>query len=447
MNQHRTSRTSPTERRSRGRSKRPVRRRGPARPSTSSRRRRPQAPAAKNRVLVALLATVVFLTLGGVVAAAYVRQKVADTVTKVGLQLLVEAPTTTTSPIELPTGVTSELKRLGSVDHAAVQIIRIDGAGKPQSSTIDMTPRISGEIARTEPRASQLLDAKVQRVQAAVEQPATKPGGSVYAAISQSGVIDPSIPLTIVTSGLENANPISFGTLGWRVKPTAVKTAVENSPVRPLPLPAKTTVVFAPVAGAQRPISAPQVQYRQAVWQQVLAVAGVPNPIFLTARAATNAPTPTVPGTTVAVPSATPTPRVKVDHGHDGGVICTLPSTTFAYGSAAIVNPEKVAAALRPCLDQLGNVPLLVAGSASYQGALTKAGKPATNPSRDQALSEHRANAVAALLVDQLGVNRHRLTVQGFGVTRQPDPGHPRSAANQVVAIQKIPTSQKKESK
>jgi outer membrane protein OmpA-like peptidoglycan-associated protein len=101
---------------------------------------------------------------------------------------------------------------------------------------------------------------------------------------------------------------------------------------------------------------------------------------------------------------------------------------TFAYNSAEILTDGKITldtlgAALRDT--RLAKFTFLIGGHTDAKGSDVF----------NQALSERRANAVRAYLINNYRIPAAQLTVKGYGRLRLFDPGEPFSAVNRRVQI------------
>ncbi len=107
-------------------------------------------------------------------------------------------------------------------------------------------------------------------------------------------------PVTIISSGLDLANPDNFRTLNWSVSPTAVVANVKKTWDLPA-LHGPVTFVLVPTADAQQQLGQTQKDYIKATWTALLKASGATSVTFIDATgitassAAPDAPTVPVP--------------------------------------------------------------------------------------------------------------------------------------------------------
>jgi hypothetical protein len=195
------------------------------------------------------------------------------------------------------------------------------------------------------------------------------------------------------------------------------------------------TFVLVPTAGPQQQLAQAQKNYVEAIWAALLKAAGATSVTFIDATAtAASSAAPRAP--TVPVPALPGTPIPQVRKGNK--VTCTVPDSYFIFGTASLIDPAQTVQNLTPCITAAlaAHATFALDGWASYEGPLNASGKPEFNYPVNQTLSDERVQAIANLLVSDLGVPWSSIThLAGHGNMDQPDPSDPRSRANRVVVI------------
>ena len=241
-------------------------------------------------------------------------------------------------------------------------------------------------------------------------------------------------PVTIISTGLDLANPDNFRSLQWSVPVQEVVADVKKAGALPA-LHGPVTFVLVPTAGPQPQLEQAQKDYLETVWRALLKAAGATSVTFIDATATTaSSAAPGAP--TVAVPALPHTPIPQVTSG--SSVTCTVSDSYFVFGTAELVDPAQTVQNLTPCIAAAlaAHATFALDGWASYEGPLNAYGKPEFDYPINQKLSNERAQTIANLLVNDLGVLQSAITREtGHGNLDQPDPNDPSSAANRVVVI------------
>ena len=168
----------------------------------------------------------------------------------VARQFVYTARTANDAMITLPDVVRNELLQIG-LAHQTIAITRVGFTGNVSTSYIDMTPR-TGDSS-TDPalkvmgRAVPVIDAKISAIEKAINSSAATTGGgrALYAGLTKSDFT--GAPVTIISSGIDLANPDDFRSLKWSVPPEEVVAGVKQSDALPN-LHGPVTFVIVPTA-------------------------------------------------------------------------------------------------------------------------------------------------------------------------------------------------------
>ena len=163
----------------------------------------------------------------------------------VALQLVYTARTANDAAITLPDAVKDDLLQIG-LAHRSIEVTRVGYTGNVSTASMDMTPRTGN--SRTDPplrvadRERPAIDAKISGIQAAVNSTAGTTGGgrALFLGLTRTTFTD--APVTIISSGLDLANPDNFRTLNWVVPPAVVVADVKKAEALP-PLHSPVTFV------------------------------------------------------------------------------------------------------------------------------------------------------------------------------------------------------------
>jgi len=393
-------------------------------------------------LLAGIAAAAVALAIAGYLAAhrgIRVAPPVGPLAAPVAAQFVYTAPTANDARITLPATVQSELLQIG-LSHESIALTRVGYHGNVSTSVIDMTPRTgnstSDPVLKVPGRAIPVVDTKVSAIEKAINTPAATNGGSqaLYAGLTKTDFT--GAPVTIISTGLDVANPDNFRSLKWSAAAAKELIAVtKNAGAQPA-LHGPVTFVTVPTAGPQPQLGQPQKNYRNAVWKSLLTAAGATSVAFINPNGATASPAaPSAP--IVPVPRMPSTPIAPAPAGPNS-TKCTLPASYFIFGTATLVDPATTEHDLTGCISNAlaSHATFALDGWASYQGPLKANGQPAFDYTYNRKLSQARVRTVANLLVNDLTVPRSAITrLSWHGNLDQPDPGDPRSPANQVVII------------
>jgi hypothetical protein len=387
-------------------------------------------------LLVTVLAVAAVITGGASLFKGANRLASATSPVKVAGQIVYTVRTANDSAITLPGVVQGNLVQAG-LAHESIELTRVGYTGDVSTSYIDMTPRTGdssqGPVLKVASRAASAIDAKVSSIQASVSSPGAAVGSqALYVGLTRTSFT--GTPVTIISTGLDLANPDNFRSLNWSVPAAVIVAKVEKSGDMPS-LHGPVAFVLVPADGPQPQLAQAQKNYLKAVWTALLKAAGATSVTFIDASSTTSGPAaPSAPA--VQVPGAPATPVQQVPAGN-GKVTCTVPDSFFTFNTASLADAATTGRYLAPCIKTAlaAHATFALDGWTSYEGPLNAGGQPATNEPWNQRLSDERINNVANLLVNELNVPRTDITgMTGHGNLDQPNP-NPRSAANRIVVI------------
>jgi hypothetical protein len=416
-------------------------------------RRRPGSPYQPGRSLttaivagsVAVVTVVVVAILAGGGFRAFARDLVGhaspapnDPPGSPAADVIYTARTENDAVITLPATVQQNLLQYG-LAHQSIELTRVGYTGHVTTSYIDMTPRTGNSPSdpplRVYGREVPAIEAKIFGIQTAVNSAAAGVAGGRALFLGLTRITFTDAPVTIVSSGLDLANPDNFRDLDWSVSPVALVAEVKKAGALPA-LHGSVTFVLVPPAGPQQQLGQAQKNYIEAVWTALLKASGATSVTFIDAIGTTSSSTaPSAP--TVPIPALPVTPIAQVPVGNNE-VTCTVPDYYFIFDTDELVNPEQTVRNLTQCVDAAlaAHASFALDGWASYEGPLNAEGQPKFNYPYNITLSDERVETIAGLLVDDLGVSPSAITHEiGHGNVDQPDPDDPSSAANRVVII------------
>ena len=352
-------------------------------------------------------------------------------------QFISTARTANGAAITLPDAVQDNLRQAG-LAHQTIELTRVGYTGNVSTSYIDMTPRTGSSsqdpVLKVSGREVPVIDAKISGIETAINSPAATTGGgqALYAGLTRIDFT--GAPVTIISSGIDLADPDDFRVLKWTVPPEEVVADVKKAGALPS-LHGPVTFVLVPTSGPQPQLEEAQKTYLKAVWTALLTAAGATSVTFIDALGtAASSAAPSTPIVSIPALPATPIPLVSVGNNK---VTCTVPDSYFIFKTPTLFNPAKTRRDLTPCINAALAVHATFAldGWTSYEGPLSADSKPEFDYPYNRQLSEARVRTIANLLVDDLGVPSSAITrMTGHGNVDQPDPD-PRSPANRVVVI------------
>ena len=352
-------------------------------------------------------------------------------------QVIYTARTANDAVITLPAVVQQNLRQDG-LAHQSIELIRVGYTGDVSTSYVDMTPRTGNSSTdpplRVPGREGPVIDAKISGIETAVNSAAGTTGGrALFAGLTR--ITFTGAPVTIISSGLDLANPDNFRILNWSVPPAVVVATVKKAGALPA-LHGPVTFVLVPTADPQQQLGQAQTDYVEAVWTALLKAAGATSVTFIDATGTTaSSAAPSAP--TVPIPALPGTPIPQVPAGNNK-VTCTVTDSYFIFDTATLIDPAQTVRNLTPCITAAlaAHATFALDGWASYEGPLNADGQPEFNYPVNQTLSDERVQTIANLLVNDLNVPWSSIThLTGHGNLDQPHPDDPRSPANRVVVI------------
>jgi hypothetical protein len=409
-----------------------------SRNTTIRHRRRPTARGrtsrASRRTLVFSGLIVAVLACAGFLTGSLTR---GSGTAEAALRIVYTAATSNDAAVSIPPETKVDLQNLGLAERQ-IALTRVDSSGEVSDAIIDLTPRTgdspNDEVLKVRERAIPVIDAKIAEIEATINSsPASSGDRALYAGLTKINFT--SVPTIIISSGLDLASPDNFRDLNWSVTPEDVVDNVKRAGAQAA-LHGPVTFVVVQPTGVQAQLGQAQKDYRNAVWNGLLTSAGASSVKFLdsTGTLATS----TVPAPAVPVPDLPATPIKPTKSSTDPRTVsCTLPSGYFIVNTPTLIDREKTKNDLGPCIQaaKAANATFSLDGWTSYDGPLNDQGRPAIDDPDRRALSNNRVNAVADLLITQLGVPPSAITGRtGHGNMDQPDPD-PASEKNRVVVI------------
>ena len=183
-------------------------------------------------------------------------------------QYIYTARTANDAAITLPAEVQNELLQTGLADRS-IALTRVGFTGDVATSSVDLTPRTGNStndpVLKVSGRAVPVNDAKISGIEKNINSsPATATGGrALYAGLTKTDFT--GAPVTIISSGLDLANPDNFRVLNWSVPTGELAAEMKNAGTLPA-LHGPVTFVLVPTAGPQPQLGQAQKDYLKAVW-------------------------------------------------------------------------------------------------------------------------------------------------------------------------------------
>jgi hypothetical protein len=294
-------------------------------------------------------------------------------------QFIYTTRTANDAAITLPGVVQDNLRQVG-LAHQSIALTRVGYTGNVSTSYIDMTPRTGNSsqdpVLIVADRAVPVIDAKISAIETAVNSPAGTTGGgqALYAGLTRTDFT--GAPVTIISSGIDLADPDNFRSLKWDVPPEEVVANAKKAGALPA-LHGPVNFVLVPTAGPQPQLGQAQKDYLKAIWTALLTAAGATSVTFIDANG-TTAGSRASSAPTVAVPALPVTPIPPVSAANDT-VTCTVPANYFIFNTDKLIDPAKTKQDLTPCIEAAlaAHATFALDGWASYEGPLDANGKPA----------------------------------------------------------------------
>ena len=126
------------------------------------------------------------------------------------------------------------------------------------------------------------IDAKISGIETAINSPAVTTAAAAPCSPASPGLDFTGVPVTIISSGLDLANPDDFRILNWSVPPAEVVADVKKAGALPA-LHGPVTFVLVPTAGPQPQLEQAQKNYLKDVWTALLTAAGATSVTFIDA--------------------------------------------------------------------------------------------------------------------------------------------------------------------
>ena len=299
----------------------------------------------------------------------------------IAAQFIYTARTENDATIILPAVVQQDLLQDG-LARKSIALTRVGYTGDVTTSYIDMTPRTGNSSTdpplRVSGREVPAIEAKISGIQTDINSAATAAHGGRALFLGLTRITFTDTPVTIISPGLDLANPDNFRTLDWSVPPAEVVAEVKNAGALPT-LHGPVTFVLVPTAGPQQQLGQAQKNYIEAVWTALLNASGATSVTFINATGPTASSA--APGTpTVPIPALPSTPVPQVPAGPNM-VKCTVPDSYFIFDTYKLVDPAQTVQNLTPCIDAAlaAHATFALDGWASYEGPLTANGMPEFN--------------------------------------------------------------------
>lgn len=341
----------------------------------------------------------------------------------------------TTDEVDLvwPVEVT-ELLTTTAQDNGTLLWVKAQGVAT-ETVSIELTPRTGNgdEVKPVETRAQRIAES-LDEVLAEMNAFDANDSRSSLAALQ--GVQPGSGTVLMVGSGLDTVDPLRFEILGFDASIDEVVTGLEARNELPKGLKGREVwLVFTPTAGYQMPLRAPDKEYRNQLYSSIVKAAGGAVTRILetgaapagTGGSAPTVPIPPPPGTFIPEPETVPATQAPEDPTAPPAVVqrCVLPSAVLFHGDKAILLDEPVAAAMvKTCL---GDAPVEHVELIGHTAKTSESSAP-DNP-RAMELSQQRADRIAAIVIEEFGVDAAKVTARGVGATQpltapDSDPGN-----------------------
>jgi hypothetical protein len=204
-------------------------------------------------------------------------------------QLIYTEHTANDATITLPDAVQNELFKIG-VAHQSIAVTRVDPIGDVSTSYIGLTPRTGNSSPNPvlTARGRGELASKISTIEKVINSSPADVGATggraLYAGLTKIDFTGG--PVTIISSGLNLANPDNFRSLQWSAPPRELVAEMKKADALPA-LQGPVTFVLVPAAGAQPQLGQAQKDHLKAVWTSLLTAAGATSVQFIDATATT----------------------------------------------------------------------------------------------------------------------------------------------------------------
>jgi hypothetical protein len=336
----------------------------------------------------------------------------------------------------------------------SVQVVRIEGDGSPTSQTLELTAHVGGDPKADVELRQDKIQEETEKLVTALEAEMNEPtpgteGRATYLGLVKAtvGSLDADAPVWVLSSFIDTADPVDLRAVAWQDGGIEeILRQVKEAEFHPLWMADRpVTFVRAAPAGEQELWPAEEA-YLKSVHTELAKAAGARSVTWVDmppAPATSTEPIPVVP-----VSGIPKTPVMVETNPETGETTCTVTATA----RFSLVNsPDEVelleravlVEELRPCVDAIPlGATVECHGYTAWPGALDASGKPVANPDNSIAISQRRAELVAQVLTEDLGVPAAQVSAIGHGNVGAPHPADPASADNAVVIIKSTTNSE-----
>lgn len=405
------------------------RRKGLGRRPRATTLRRAGGPPSLSAVRKVVTAVAIAAVVAAMVLAAIRRQESAAA-DVVAMNILYTAPTANDAAASLDQSIEQRL-RLVSEAHESIRLIRVDGDGSVSARVIDMTPRVGdnpdSDVIKVPQRVRKATDTKISSIQSEISgQDASSPGRSLFGGLTKAG-LDPSVPLVVVSQGLDTEDPVDFRKLGFDMPVDELSKQLKFSGELPDLVGVDVTFQLVATAGRQKQLRPPQMTYRDHLWESLLRIAGATSVRFVASPGGISESDQVAPPIPIPSPPDTPI-KPEPDPISPQRSTCLISSSTyFEPDRAVLIDRQATLQALKRCAKQVHPQTTI-----SIEGHTASTGRP--NNRAAIALSRDRAQVIADLLAN-LGAPRRQITsIRGYGNANTPYPD-PSDSRNRCVVV------------
>lgn len=331
------------------------------------------------------------------------------------------AGTTDEVDVVWPTEV-AELLTLTAQGNGTLLWVKAQGVAT-ETVEISLTPRTDkgDEVKPAETRSRRITESQAELL---AELNAFDASGDRSTLAALQAVRPGAGPVLVVGSGLDTVDPLRFEALGFDASIAELVAGLEANNELPKGLSGREVwLVFTPTSGAQEPLRAPDKEYRDQLYTELVAAAG--GSVFRiletgagpagTGGSAPTVPVPPPPGTFVPEPESVPTSTGPENPAPPAVVQrCVLPSAVLFHSDQATLIDEGAARSMvKTCLGdgQIAAVELI-----GHTAKISETSAP-DNP-RAMELSQERADRIARIVTDEFDVDAAKVTARGVGATQ-----------------------------